>query len=248
MTFKVDDRDVEQLADDLYVLYKRAVPFAIGQTVNKNAFMAQRFAREKIAAEFTNRNKFTQQSVQVDRNREMRNVGAMRAIVGSTEDYMADQEFGGVQANRRSGGHAIPTSYSAGQGEAPKRTRVVRRKNRRGSLNLSKTRQRALTKKQETLLRVRQAVETGKRDVYLEFGRTKGLFRVVGGRRGRQKRGQVKGARLRMLYDLSRSSVAVTRHPWLLPSVNRTKQRTGSNFADELERQIKRQRILKTRR
>lgn len=246
MIFKVDDRDISQLIDDLQVLYKRAIPFAIGQTVNKNAFMAQRFAREKIADEFVNRNRFTQQSVQVDRNKEMRNVGAMRAIVGSTQDYMADQEFGAVASNRPSGkGHAIATPYSAGQGSAARRTRPVRRKNRRGSLNLSKRRLNGLSKKVEAMVRIREAVEKGKRDVYLDFGRTKGLFRVVGGRRGTKKGRGLRSARIRMIYNMERQSVTLQKRPWLLPAVNRTKQRTQENFADELERQIRIQRSFK---
>ncbi len=110
----VDDKEIKRFERDLKTFASRAYPFATKATINTAAFETQKVARKRIRRIMTLRNKFTRQSIQVEQARGL-NVNTQAAVVGSTQDYMETQEFGGTVRRRGKEGVPIKTSFSAVQ-------------------------------------------------------------------------------------------------------------------------------------
>jgi len=230
--FRINTNDIQEMEAELKTFARRAYPFATKKTINDAAFTAQRLAKADIRNELTLRNRFTEQSIQVDQARTLR-VSQQEATVGSTADYMEDQEFGGTKTKGGKKGVAISTSFSAGQGtNAQPRTRLPRKANKLANIRLSKRRTRGATSKlQENFLKVKQAAQAGQKYVFLDLRRGEGIFRVQGGK---------KRPRIKMVHDLSRDSVVIPRNPWLAPVVAETERMIPAFYADALRFQIRR--------
>lgn len=239
--FKFESDEVRDLQRELEQIGKRSIPFATRAALNGAAFRARALSRENIQDSMTLRNKWTLGSVRVEPDRRELNIRRQAAVIGSTEGYLEDQEFGTTEAARGSEGVAIPTGYSAGQNGQKPRTRLPRRPNQLKNIKLSKRRRAAKNKAQENLFKIQDAVTSGRRVVYLDFGKTKGLFKVVGGRKS-FKRGGPKGARLQMLYDLSRPAVRIPARPWLAPATDRAAAELPKLYGEALAFQLKRRR------
>ena len=242
--FSIGDEDIKQLESDLKTFAERAFPFATKNTVNQSAFTAMKIARDDLKERFTLRNRFSIQSIQVEQTKTL-NVKRQAAIVGSTADYMEDQEFGAVKVSTTKEGIAIATSYSAGQ-KGQKRTRLPRRANKLNNIQLKKRKKRtAKNRKQALLFKVQDAVESGDRYIFHDFGRRKGVLKVNGGRKG-FKRGWPKGASLQMVWDMTRKSVVIPKNPWLMPAVKETQKKIPDIYKRSLIFQLKRLDLFKS--
>lgn len=242
--FAVNDRDIKRLERELKAFAEKAVPFATRSTLNGAAFKAQQNARDVVKREMTLRNKFTQQSIQVDQTKTL-NIRRQAAVVGSIADYMEDQEFGGIKTKTGKHGVHIPTSYAAGGAMgAQTRTRLPRKANRLENIVLSKRRRKPKNRKQANVFKVQDAVTSGRRLVYLDLGRRQGIFRVIGGAK-KFKRGWPKGARLRMVHDLTRKSVVIPRQPWLAPAVKFAGAELPALYKEALTFQAKRRGLFR---
>lgn len=237
--FQITDRELKELEKDLQVFAKRAYPFATKNTLNRAAFNARQYAQENIGREFTERNKWTRQSIRVEQTKTL-NIRSQMSVFGSTLDYMEKQEFGGVTTATGEHGVTIPTAYAAGQKGQQPRTRMPRKANRMDNIILSKRKRRAKTRKQALVFAVQDAVTSGNRHVFLDLGRRQGIFRVVGGRKG-FKRGWPKGARLEMVQDMTRKSTPVPRTPTIAPAHQQAAQDIPELYAQALRYQAKRQ-------
>lgn len=91
----VEERSVRRTMKQLKALRKSAIPLAVRGTLNDLAFQTREVAQARIRRDFTNRSKFTEKRVIVEKARQ-RDVRKMAANVGHTEEYMATQEFGGT--------------------------------------------------------------------------------------------------------------------------------------------------------
>ena len=91
---------------------KHGIKFAVAKTMNNAAFDARKGAISDIQRKFINRNTWSKRSVRVNKG----NTRNLRASVGSTEEYMRKQEFGGSEKASGRRGVAIPTSYASGEG------------------------------------------------------------------------------------------------------------------------------------
>lgn len=236
--FSLKDEDIKELEADLKTFHARAFPFATKATLNTAVFKGQKLARKDVRVKMIQRNRFTEQSIQVKQSRTLK-VSRQAAFLGSTADYMETQEFGGVEHSTGKHGVSLPTSYSAGQGEQEPRTKLPRKGNKLENIKLKKRLRKANNKKQSTLFKIQDAVTSGKRFVFLDLGRTKGIFRVVGGRKN-FKRGWPVGAKLRMVHDLSHDSVTIPRNPWLKPVVDRMQVLIPDIYKDKLTFQARR--------
>jgi hypothetical protein len=244
--FGIDSKEIKRLERDLKFFAKRAYPFATKKTLNDGAFQAQKIARADVQKKMVNRNRYTVQSIRVDQARTL-DVNRQMSVIGSTADYMEDQEFGAIKTKSGKEGVSIPTSYSSGEGDnARPRKRLPRKPNRMSSIKLTKNRRRAKNRKQANLFKVQNAVTTGKRIVFMDFGRKKGIFRVIGGRK-KFKRGWPKGAKVRQLHDMSEPSVVIPRNPWLKPAFDEAVRMLPAFYADALRFQLKRNQLFKSR-
>ena len=243
--FIIDNKSIKRLEADLKAFANQALPFATKQTLNRAAFDAQKEARSIISNKMIERNRFTRQSIRVDQAKTL-NMRRQESAVGSIADYMADQEFGGVKASRGKHGVAIATSYSAGQQGQQPRTRLPRKPNKLANIRLRQGKRTPANKRQRTLFAIQDAVTSGNRVIFLDLGKTKGIFRVVGGRK-KFKRGGPKGARLKMLHDMSDRTVRIPRNPWLAPATKRTVKKIPGFYRDAIVFQLKRKGLFRSR-
>lgn len=231
---KVDMSQVAEYEKDLKAFARRAFPFATKQTMNRAAFETRTTAQRIIETKMVTRNAWTKRSVQVEMAKGL-DVRRQEAIVGSLQEYMATQEFGGtVRGNAEH--KPIATSYSAGQAEnATPRKRLPRKPNKMRNITLKRRGGASMSRRQRNLVAVKAAAEGGDKYVYLDLGKRAGIFRVLGGKRR---------PRVKMVWDLSRSAVTVPRNPWLTPATERTTYRLPEFYRDALLYQLKRQGIL----
>lgn len=236
--FTIETREVKRLERDLKTFARRAYPFATKSTVNDAAFRTQKIAKKRIEREMVTRNRFTVQSVRVEQSRTL-NVQRQAAIVGSTADYMADQEFGGMKTKKGKKGTPIPTSFSAGQGDAARpRTRLPRKPNKLANIQIKRRQRKARGRKQKNLVAVKQAASSSNKFIYLDLGRREGIFKVTGGKRN---------PRVKMVHDLSHKAVRIPRNPWLRPSVKDVQPLIPGMYAKNLRFQLKRAGVFRRR-
>jgi len=234
--FKIDTKEIANLEGDLKRFNARAFPFATKQTLNRSAFEARKAIQGEISDKMIERNKYTGRSIQVEQTRTL-NVNRQAAIVGSTADYMADQEFGGVKYKGGKEGTPIPTAYSAGQSINSKpRTRLPRRANTLQNIQLQRRRGKGVSRRQRNLIAIKQAAASGFKFVFLDLSRKKGIFRVIGGKRR---------PKLRMVYDLTEQSVTIPKTPTFAPAVKRTESAMPGIYRDALIFQLKRHKLFK---
>ena len=243
----VDLKDWRDLEDTLGKLSKRVIPFANRNMLNDAAFLARKISLKNIDDDMVLRNKWTARNLQVDRAKSLR---APEAVVGHTLSYMADQEFGGTKVKKGKKGVAIPTRFASNESEGSQsRQKLPVRNKQLKNIKLQSGKIRThvgrgrfkkpKSKKQEVYVRMLDAVKRKRRFFYYENGRTEGIFQVKGGRLGK-KGVSLKGARLKMVYDLSRPIVRIPRNPWLHPAVKEVVIQMPAMYAKRLEEQLKR--------
>jgi hypothetical protein len=219
--FKLDNKDIKKLENKLNI---RKISYATRNTLNSIAFTTQKHARRNVNRRLTIRNRYTEQSIRVEQTRSLK-IRDQFVVIGSVADYMETQEFGGVKKKRGKEGVSIPTSFSAGQGRSKDRTRLPKKPNKLENIRLKKKNKRRLTGRQELLVKVQQAVNTGNKYIFHQFDAgKKGIFKVVGGTKN-IKRGWPGNARLEMVWDMTEQIVTIPATPWLRPAVN-----TASKF------------------
>lgn len=235
--FSINTKEIKRMEADLKTFARRAYPFATRNTINKAAFTTQSTWRGIVSTKMVERNKFTRQSIRVAPEKRELNVNRQQAIVGSTADYMEDQEFGGIRFKRGRHGVPIATGYSAGQEGARPRTRLPRRPNKLQNIRLSKRKTRnTRSKAQENLVRVKTAAQSGQKYVLLDLNRGPAIFRVLGGKRN---------LRVKMVHDLSRQSVVTPKNPTLLPAVDIVEPKMPGFYRDSLVFQLKRNNLFR---
>lgn len=227
MTFTVNAVQVRQFEDKLRRLNSKGIRFAEIETVNRAAFETMKDTRQQLGGKMVLRNAWTKRSILVRKA----NRTTVEAAVGSTQPYMETQELGGTEDATGANGVAIPTSVASGEGRGAKpRKRQVRKPNKVSNITLA-GRARSSNRKQRNAIAVKKAISTGKRFIFLELQRRKGLFRVFGGKRN---------PRVEMIQDLSRKSVSIPRNPWLMPVARQQVQQLPRYYRDALQRQLKR--------
>lgn len=227
----VDDKDIKKLERDLKTFADRAYPFATKNTLNNAAFTSQKMARRDVTIKMIERNKFTGQSIQVDQARTL-NVRRQAATVGSVADYMEDQEFGAVKSKRGAEGVAIPTTYSSGEAmTANIRRRLPRKANTLRNIQLQRKGKRGRTRQQQNLIAIQEAASSTRKYVFLDLGKRKGIFKVIGGRRK---------PKIRMVHDLTEQVVTIPRNPWLKPVIDTVSLKIPEIHAKSLRFQLKR--------
>jgi hypothetical protein len=226
----IDMRDARALERQLRQIRTRAIPYAIRSTQNGLAFKGQQLAKEEVKDKMITRNKFAVQSIQVDKAR----AGQRYSVLGSTQGFMKDQEFGGVVRDP-----SITTQYASGEGvgsSAP-RKRLARKANSLRAIRLNSRGGKGKNRKQRNLIRIIDAVNTGKKFIFLDTGRTEGIYKVVGGKKN-PKKGGPKGAKLRMVHRTDIKAVTIPANPWLQPAVAKLRPLAQGIYSRALQFQI----------
>ena len=230
-------RGLDRFRKAIRTLESRAIPHAIRDTLNGCAFALRTEWQKTVRSDLTNRNKYTERSIRVDRARGI-NVRAMVSRTGSVAAYMGDLEEGTTA--RGKGKHkVIPAPAAAGHAPgAGKRTRVVRQALRISGLQVAKQSLGRYGKRRQNAITLAIAQRKGERFVLLnrQKGSGRGLFEVRAG--GRKQLG------LRMLYDLSRGSVRVPARHTLKHAIAKATPLFEREGYRAFLRQLKRARIF----
>jgi hypothetical protein len=235
--FSIDTEEIKQFESDLKTYAERSYPFAVRETLKKAAFETRERTQIKIKNQMITRNKFTVNSIQVEKMSNTLRVNQMEAVVGSTAPYMDEQEFGAIKSKTGKHGVDIPTTVASneGRGAQPRRRKVIKSR-RLGSIHLQNKRPTVKSKKQENFLRIQQAVSSGRKFVFLDFQRHPGIYRVSGGKRN---------AKIDLVHDFSRKSVIIPKNPTLGPATKEVQQQMPRIYREALVFQLKRQGLFK---
>lgn len=206
-------------------------PIINGMALNQTAFETSQEYKSNARRQFTLRNKFTERSIQFDKARGF-NPRNQFSVVGSTMNYMEEQEFGITKTATGKRGVAIPTTTASGEprGSRPRR-KVVPRSRHRSNIKFTKSKIKARTRKQHIVATIRATAARGSgKFIYLPIQRAPGIYRVTG--KGRR-------AKIKLIYDLSRRSINIERRPTLNPAVQRIGPRIPSFYKKAFERRMK---------
>lgn len=216
---------IKGLERKLKQLNKRGIAYATRQALNDGAFAARRHAVEDLDERFTVRNTWTARTINVQKTTSLV-IGRQKAFTGSTQEYMARQQFGGTNDD------SIPTSAASGEGRATTRRRVVRKQNRNNNLHAPKGRQGIPLPG-----RVRMAIADRTRVIKAGPGDPvrAGIYRIVGGTARNPF-----SARLNLIQAATPTPTKTRRNPWLTKAVDKTTPTMGALYQRALEFQIKR--------
>jgi hypothetical protein len=233
--FDVETKEIRQLARAVKDINDVAFPIANATALNNAAFEARTVYQGEADSSMTLRNNQTKRSVQVNKARG-RVIRTQEAVVGSTEQYMEDREFGSTEMAEGKHGVPLATSWAAGQEKARPRTKLVRKANRMRSIHIT-----GRNRQQSNVRTVQEAVKTGKRYVFLEskVKRKKGIFKVLGGRK-KFKSGWPPGARLKLVWDLTHKTVTTPPNPMLKRTVDKVYRRMPEFYIKALKFQLDR--------
>ncbi len=245
----VDTSDFDRFERDLGSFAKRAVPFAIRTTLNNAAFTTAKVAKAHVMADMINRNTWTIRSIRIEKARGTQ-VHNMQAVVGSTEQYMADQEFGTTKKAKGKHGTPITMSYASGEGEGTQpRRKLATKWNKIRNIQLMKTKKTGKNRKQQNIISIAEAAKAGRRYVFLDLGKTKGIARLKGSlAKGPKSKGGKYTPEIKWVQDLSNRSVLIPKNPWLKPSVDKVRPAMKLMYFKALQHQVKRQRLFLEKR
>jgi len=239
-SFRADFSEWRQYERKLERIRHKAIPFAVRASLDATAFDAQRGSREFVRSKMTLRNKWTGRSIRVNKVGRELNIDRMRSETGSSEDYMRMQEEGGIVRSNGKHGVAIPTSFASGEGLKSKpKKRLPRRANKLSQIKLGRGKTKFKSKRQEAFLKVKEAVESGHRFVFLDNGRNKAIYRVSGSGRV-NKKGKFSGVKMRMVWNLENKTVKINKTNWLTQEVDDALKGMPQNYKRALLFQLKR--------
>jgi len=83
---------------------------------------------------------------------------------------------------------------------------------------------------------VKEAAQSGRKYVFMDLGRRKGIFKVIGGKRR---------PRIKMVWSMENKSVVVPANPMLGPAVDQTRKLMPEMYRKSLVFQLKRNNLFK---
>lgn len=221
----IDMRQVAALSATLKVMTEKGFPYAMRETLNDAAFATMEMARDNLADKMTLRNTWTQRQVIVERAKGT-NPDNFAAKVGATVPYLRKQEFGGTV------NHAIPTSFSSGEGYQHFRKKMPIASRKMKSIKLPPKQSEASRKAKNVA-----AVLSGEKFVWLDLGDRKGIFQVFG---PSPKGKKAKARRPKMVWSMDGITRTIKAKPWLTPAFEQARPLMPEFFAKQAEHQIQR--------
>lgn len=221
----VELRGLDEMQSALEQLSKKGLAAAARETLTQCAFHGRRIWQENLEGSNILRNRFTQSRVLVvpARGSSLRD---MEAVLGHPSQYVADLEEG---KGDRAKGSAVPIPELAARTGGDKR-KLVGKPNKLATIGrLAKGRPRGSTHKARNAQALRVARKTGQKLVVLEGPRSRGIFRVLGGRRK---------VKVRKIWDLSHRTVSRPKRPTLQRSLDAALQLAPAIAERAMEKQL----------
>lgn len=228
--FHVDTKELHRLVLHLNTLKSSAVPYAVRAYTNAMAFEAQRAWKQEIPQKMVVRNKYTEQSIRVEKANSLSNP---QATVGSIAKYMNEQEEGATETKKGQHGIPLPAAPSGsrspqGQKKKPKRHQfkvitimpaVSGHRSRQIAAALEMAKKRGAP--QYAFLRMRNG--------------NRGIFEINPGK---------KKLPIRKMWDLTQSSVKIPANPTMGPSMDIVRHLSDGIWREALLYQLRRHKIL----
>lgn len=220
----IDLSQAKRLERILAGIRQRSVGFAIKNTLNDLAFSARRNIIAKIDHDFVNRNTWTKRSIKVER---ARYTGEF-SEVGSTEKYMAKQEFGGTGEK-----YVANPNASGENSRARVRRKPIRQSNWINKLTTARVKRTDGNLREKNISSLKQAKEQGQKYVILDRGGgRRGLYRVLGTK---------KAPRSKLLYTLRNAPVKIKKHATIGPVAEETQRKeVGTMYFLRLRQELAR--------
>jgi hypothetical protein len=232
---KIDTRELQAFSKAMQRLQKEAPTDAVRAALNGLAADGKDKAKRSMQADFTLRNRWTENSLRTSQANQ-RNPKSMHSKVGSIQPYTATQEEGG-KAKPESGKHqTIPTL--AARGGNRKRIPSLGRKpgSKIPMVPYQEPKNHIGGPRQDMIVQAKYAARMWTKHFYWDTGKRQGIFEVQGqfaprkvrqstyapkGSSGpKQKRSQFSDLQIRMVYDLTRSSVQEPKKTWMLDAIH----------------------------
>ncbi len=232
----VDTQDFKKLHDHLERLKKRALPYAARDALNGCAFELRKAWQSEIRTTFTNRNKFTERSIRVEKA-SGNDLKTMQSRTGSVAAYMGDQEGGATV--RGKGKHKPIPAPTAGGGRpgGTSRPRLVSSRYRLSSVSVNQPSLAKYGRRRQNAIVLAIAIRRHERFALLNRakGKGRGIFEV---------RGLKRKAKTKLIWNVSQGSVKVKPEPTMQRSVNASGWRFEKAIYNALLTQLKRNRLM----
>jgi len=224
--FDVDTRELRKLEKSLLALKKKALPFAARETINGLAFEGQAAWRRELPGKMRLRNKWTERSIRVEKEKRGLNINTMKASVGSTEEYMREQEFGATLPMRGREGFGIP---AAAPGQRKNRPLVPKRRQLSAIKLLPRTRG-------NRAQRIHAAMHLAKKRGSSSYA----FLRMKGGRKGIYELNPGKRRlAIRKIWDLSKRAITKPKNPTMTVIEKRVRPLGPGIYREALIRQLR---------
>lgn len=219
---------MKKLERHLHTMKSTALPYAIRDTLNEQAFEAQRSWREALGKKVINRNTFTQRSIQVEKAKSL-NVNSIKSVVGSTVPWVEKLEEGQTESSSKKHGLPIPTAKARIGGSNKKLVRAVHYKS---AIQLKSPKGGQSRRRKNAVALAIARRTTG--FAFLNLGKAKGIFKVGKGRKSKAK----------MVWSLSKRTVVTKAIPMMEPAVQEAIKRGPAIHRENLIMQLRRHRIF----
>ena len=224
----VDTKDIQLLAAKLN---KVQVKYAVLNTLNDIAMLADTAQRKALDREFILRNRYTLGSLRVTKAR----LSNLQSEAGSIQGYLAKQDSGGTKVGKGGSGANVPTNFASNLPEGGERDKPVvfgKRLNNLKSFarqlappaNTSKSSPR----KQASAMARRILKATGKKYIYSDqLGKT-GIYALGKGEDW-----------LKLVHDMSKKVITVRKTSWHPEAIATLRLPQHEVFYRRLEEQFK---------
>lgn len=239
----IDSKEIEKLEKVLKVFSKVAAPIAFQQALNETATKTRLRAQNNIRDDFTTRNKWSERSVFYSRATGL-DVDKMQAEIGSSQEYMAEQETGFTQTSTGKHGIMIPTPAAGGETGNRERTRVVQKRYRKNVIKLHKSTVNYGSRMQKNSAEIQASVKAGVRFWYGTLDNksgknASGMWQIRGSVRKNGK-GWLRGLTMRRIYTANERSIVTPKTEWLQPAGEKTLKNFDEYYFKALQRQLER--------
>jgi len=225
---KVDLSDFKRLTRDLEKVSDVAIPYAARNALNTIAFEGRKLWQAQMRDDFVLRNDWTTRRLFVEKAKGT-SLAGMKSVLSSPDAFLVKQEIGGQES------HSVPTGVATGEGRgASPRRKLVRQPNKVSVIALGKRMHKG-NRKQRNAVAIRTAAAEGRRFVYLELPKRRGLFRISGGARSPQ---------VDMVWDTSKKSHTVHPTPTLRRAVKRLEGKVPAIMTSSLIDQLRRHKVF----
>lgn len=206
-------KQINQFEAFLGEMNKTGLAIANQMALNDGVKAARVNTQKEIDKRLIQRNRFTKSRVLFRPSEKTLIIRDQVAIVGINTPYAEKVEFGGVIVKKGKEGVPIPTGDATGEGEGARpRKKLPRAAHTMKRIQLGRGGKK-MTRGQAASAAIKEAAKKGRKHVFLNLPRAKGIYSLKGGK---------KNPEIRMVHSLEESSVRVPKNPTLKPGVDAT--------------------------